>query len=159
MQAVAVLNVKYKKLHPDAKKPFKGSAKALGYDLHCVKDHTFTLDRQDGRYCHVLLPMASYLFHTGIAMELPDEYGVFYKDRSGMGGKRDLHHEAGCIEPDYRGEYRVKIINLSQDVQRIYAGDRIIQFVFIKRVDAEFTEVDELSETERGSDGFGSTGQ
>jgi dUTP pyrophosphatase len=154
-----MINVPHKKLHPDAQPPFKGSAKAIGYDLHCVEDETFTLDRPTGRMCKVLLPMQSHLFHTGIALQLPDEYGVFYKDRSGMGGKRDIHHEAGAIEPDYRGEYLVKLINLSQDVQRIYAGDRIVQFIFIKRVDAEFPEVDELSETERGSDGFGSTGQ
>jgi dUTP pyrophosphatase len=153
-----MIKVPYKKLHPDAQKPFKGSEKALGYDLSCVEDNTFMLDHQNGRMCKVLFPMQSHLFHTGIAMEVPDEYGVFYKDRSGLGGKRDIHHEAGCIDPDYRGEYLVKLINLSPVVQRIYAGDRIVQFVFIRRVDAEFPEVDELSNTKRGVDGFGSTG-
>lgn len=154
-----VIRVPFKKLHPKAQKPFRGSAKSLGYDLYCVEDKTFVLDRPTGKMCRILLPMQSHVFHTGIAIDLPDEYGVIYKDRSGMGAKRDIHHEAGCIDPDYRGEYCVKLINLSQNVQRIYAGDRIIQFVFIKRIDAEFPEVDELSETERGSDGFGSTGQ
>jgi len=152
------LTVPMKKIHPDAQPPLCGSRYALAYDLACVPDDTFLWDGETSKWYRRLMPMESHLFHTGWSFAPPKDFGVIFKDRSGMGGKRGIHHMAGICDADFLGEYLVKLINLSQEAQRIDDGDRIIQMIFIKRSDVKFVECDDLPATERGCCGFGSTG-
>jgi dUTP pyrophosphatase len=94
---------------------------------------------------------------TGLAFEFPPEFGALVEDRSGLALK-GICTLAGVIDPGYRGELRVVLVNLGRDLFRINAGDRIAQLRIIHRVAVEFTEIDSVSATERNGHGFGSTG-
>lgn len=150
--------VQVKLLRDDAQMPTKANPTDMGYDLYCVEDDEFVMDRQYGKMCYELMPGKSHIFHTGLSMAIEDGFGCVLWDRSGMGAKRNIHRLAGVIDNSYRGSWLVSLINLSQSVQRIYAGDRIVQAVFTPCVIANMQEVSELDETARGSGGFGSTG-
>lgn len=94
---------------------------------------------------------------TGLAFEFPPEFGALVEDRSGLALK-GICTLAGVIDPGYRGELKVVLINLGQSYFRINAGDRIAQLRMVERVEAEFTEADSVSSTDRAAGGFGSTG-
>ena len=104
-----------------------------------------------------LAPGEIKALRTGLAIEFPPEFGALVEDRSGMALK-GVCTLAGVIDPGYRGELKVVLINLGKELFRINAGDRIAQLRIIRRVEVEFTEVDAVSSTERGGRGFGSTG-
>lgn len=109
----------------------------------------------------VLKPFERKLIPTGLYIELPDGYEAQIRPRSGLAIKSGITvlNSPGTIDADYRGEIKVILINLSQDDFIIKSGDRICQMVIAKHEKAEFVEVDEISETERGSGGFGHTGK
>ena len=109
----------------------------------------------------VLKPFERKLIPTGLYIELPDGYEAQIRPRSGLAIKSGITvlNSPGTIDADYRGEIKVILINLSQDDFTIKSGDRICQMVIAKHEKAEFVEVDEISETERGSGGFGHTGK
>jgi dUTP pyrophosphatase len=157
------IQVNIKKIHKDAKRPIRGSQNALCYDLYCVKDDDFdeVYDEYNKRHLQylTLLPGKSHIFHTGIIMEFPKNWSCLLWDRSGMGAKRNIHRLAGVIDNDYLGEILVCLINLSQEPQTIYAGDKIIQAHFVENTNVDFVEVNTVNNTERGANGFGSTGQ
>lgn len=94
---------------------------------------------------------------TGIALEFPETHGALVEDRSGL-AVRGVTTLAGVIDPGYRGEIKVVMVNLSAAVVEIKAGDRIAQLRIVRRIEAEFVEVTELGEAARGGRGFGSTG-
>jgi dUTP pyrophosphatase len=94
---------------------------------------------------------------TGIALELPSDYGALVEDRSGLAMK-GLTTLAGVIDPGYRGEIKVVLTNLGSEAWVIAAGDRVAQLRLIRRVEAVFEEVEELVDAPRGVGGFGSTG-
>lgn len=94
---------------------------------------------------------------TGLAFEFPPEFGALVEDRSGLALK-GICTLAGVIDPGYRGELKVVLINLGKDGFRINAGDRIAQLRIIRKVEVEFAEVDSVAATERDAGGFGSTG-
>jgi dUTP pyrophosphatase len=94
---------------------------------------------------------------TGLAFEFPPEFGALVEDRSGLALK-GICTLAGVIDPGYRGELKVVLINLGKELFQIKAGDRIAQLRIVRRVEVEFTEVDSVSSTERNLRGFGSTG-
>ncbi len=98
------------------------------------------------------------LVATGVAMEFPETHGALVEDRSGL-AVRGVTTLAGVIDPGYRGEIKVVMTNLSGDAVEIKAGDRIAQLRIVRRIEAEFEEVSELVEAERGARGFGSTGR
>jgi dUTP pyrophosphatase len=154
--AVERVSVDFVKLHPDAKVPTRGHKTDLCYDMYCVEDEWFK--GVDGYKALTMQPGEHHIFHTGIAMALPDGYGVVFRDRGGMGAKKVIHHTAGCLDEGYRGEYLVPLINLSGIPQIIMAGDRIIQMRLEKRIDVDFNEVDKLDKTDRGEGRFASTG-
>jgi len=106
----------------------------------------------------VLEPGGSHLFRTGISMAIEEGHACYFWDRSGMGAFQEVHRLAGVIDEDYRGEWLVKLINLSGVPRKISPGDKIVQGVFQERIEAEFPVVDTLPETARGAGGFGSTG-
>ena len=145
--------IKFMKLDDRAKMPKRSSDTAAGYDL-------FVLFKNDSEQI-VLQPGATMKMKTGITIEIPDEnvFGAIFA-RSGAATKRGLRPAncVGVIDPDYRGEIIVALHNDSSEEQVIYNGSRIAQLVFVPFVEYNFAEVKELSETNRGDGGFGSTG-
>ena len=98
---------------------------------------------------------------TGLFVELPVGYELQVRPRSGLAAKHGLTvlNSPGTVDADYRGEIRVILVNLSAEPFEVRPGERIAQFVIARHERAEWELVEELSETERGSGGFGSTGK
>jgi dUTP pyrophosphatase len=109
----------------------------------------------------ILKPLERKLIKTGLYLEIPVGYEAQVRPRSGLALKNGVTvlNTPGTIDADYRGEIGVILINLSQENVEIHSGDRIAQLVFARVEQAEWTEVVTLSETERGTGGFGSTGK
>ncbi|MBS3079025.1 dUTP diphosphatase [Candidatus Pacearchaeota archaeon] len=137
--------VKIKKLHADAKIPLVGSEHAAGFDLYSCEDYELQVGE-------------THAVATGIAIEVPVGKVLFIWDRSGMGFK-GIHRFAGVIDSDYRGELKIVLCNHSKNPYKIIKGDRIAQGVIQDYYIPEFEEVEELSSTDRGIGGFGSTGK
>jgi dUTP pyrophosphatase len=122
---------------------------AAGMDLYAALDSELVLN-----------PGERALVPTGIALAIPDGYEAQIRPRSGMA----LHHgitlvnSPGTIDPDYRGEICVILINHGAEPFTIRNGDRLAQIVFARFIRAELQEVSELDETSRNSGGFGHTG-
>lgn len=95
---------------------------------------------------------------TGLALEIPVGFVGNIRDRSGMSAKHALHTLAGIIDSNYRGEIGIVMTNLSQVDYQIKAGDRVAQMLIQKIEIADFEEVGELSDTNRGEKGFNSSG-
>jgi dUTP pyrophosphatase len=98
---------------------------------------------------------------TGLAMEIPEFHAGLIFARSSMGAKRGLApaNKVGVIDPDYRGEFMVALHNHGKVAQEVAPGERVAQLVIVPVVTPGFTECEELSDTVRGSGGFGSTGK
>lgn len=142
--------VKYIKLDPRAITPSYGTPFAAGADLYACMGEDVSIKAGETK-----------LFHTGIAMQIPDGLvGLIYA-RSGIATKRGLApaNKVGVIDSDYRGEIMVSIYNHSSETQTIADGERIAQIVLTPYITAEFTLSDSLNSTDRGSGGFGSTGE
>ncbi|MDW8434331.1 MAG: dUTP diphosphatase [Aquificaceae bacterium] len=108
----------------------------------------------------LLKPLQRALIPTGIAVEIPPGYEAQIRPRSGLAIKHGitLLNTPGTIDADYRGEIKVILINLGEEDFLVRRGDRIAQMVICPVVKVEIEEVQELSLTERGGGGFGSTG-
>ena len=104
---------------------------------------------------------SSAMIPTGLFFEIPQGYEVQVRPRSGLAAKNGVTvlNTPGTIDSDYRGEIKVILINLGNQDFTINSGDRIAQMVIAPVIQASFTITDSLSETERGSGGFGSTGK
>ena len=100
------------------------------------------------------------LIHTGLYIEIPEDYEAQVRPRSGLAIKHGVTvlNSPGTIDADYRGEVCVELVNLSNIPFTVEPGERIAQLVFSKYEKADFIEVEELSETERGTGGIGHTG-
>ena len=109
----------------------------------------------------MLAPFERWLAPTGLSVEIPDGLEIQVRPRSGLALKHGitLLNTPGTIDSDYRGPLGVILVNLSQDSFEIRHGDRIAQLVVAPVVQASFEIADNLSETKRGSGGFGSTGR
>ncbi|MBT4136153.1 dUTP diphosphatase [archaeon] len=138
------MNVKIKKLHPDAKVPLVGSEHAAGFDFYSVEDV-------------ILYPGETKAVSTGIAIQIPEGKACFIWDRSGMGFK-GVHRFAGLIDSDYRGEFKIVLHNSNDYRFEIKKGDRIVQGVIQDYYQPKFEVVDDLENTNRGEGRFGSTG-
>jgi len=141
------VNVNFTQLHPSALKPsyaHRGPFGDLAADVSALE-------------ATELAPGEIKAICTGLAFEFPPEFGALIEDRSGLALK-GICTLAGVIDPGYRGELKVVLINLGKELFRIKAGDRIAQLRIVRRVEVEFTEVDAVSPTERDARGFGSTG-
>lgn len=108
-----------------------------------------------------LTPLERTLVATGLFLEIPEGYEAQIRPRSGLAIKQGITclNTPGTIDADYRGEIKVILINLSNEMQTIYNGDRIAQMVFQKVEQVELVLVDNINETVRGAGGFGSTGK
>lgn len=142
--------IKYTKLNELAKEPTRGSIAAAGYDLYAAIDSDL-----------IIAPHTTVKVGTGLAFELPQNTFAAIFARSGLATKQGLR-PANCVgvcDSDYRGEYIIAIHNDTDKEQTITAGDRIAQMILIPYIPMIFKKVDELTDTERGSGGFGSTGK
>ena len=108
-----------------------------------------------------LKPLERFLFPTGIAISLPKDLEAQIRPRSGLAAKQKISvlNTPGTIDADYRGEIKVILINHSRELFTVENGQRIAQMVICPIVQVQLEEVDVLSETKRGKDGFGSTGK
>ena len=146
--------MKIKKLHPDTVLPTQGSAAAAGYDLYSIDT-----------FC--IVPGETRLVHTGLAIEMPEGFWGGIYARSGLATKKGLRPAncVGVIDSDYRGEIMVALHNDDSSIQQVNAGDRIAQLVFHHQCPILpdkngniWQVVEDLSDTDRGTGGFGSTG-
>ncbi len=105
-------------------------------------------------------PLQRSIIKTGLFIELPVGFEAQVRPRSGLAAKKGITvlNAPGTIDADYRGEIGVILVNLSNEDFIVEKGERIAQLVIAKHERAEWTEVNELSETSRGEGGFGSTG-
>ena len=109
----------------------------------------------------ILLPLERKLIPTGLYIQLPEGYEAQIRPRSGLAFKNGITvlNSPGTIDADYRGEIGVILINLSNESFVIKDGERICQMIIAKYEKAEIIEVDILTDTERGTGGFGHTGK
>lgn len=142
--------IKVKRLRERAVIPTYGSAEAAGADLYACLE---------GRI--IIAPGETAFVPTGIAMEIPTGCAGLVFARSSMGTKRGLApaNKVGVIDSDYRGEFFVALHNHGKLPQEIEHGERIAQLLIVPVYTPGFTEVTDLSDTKRGSGGFGSTGK
>lgn len=146
------MKLKIKKLHPDAILPKYATPGAACFDIHAgvLPDHQVFVAHG-----------APTIISTGLAFEVPENHVMLVFSRSGHGFKSDvrLANCTGIIDSDYRGELKVKLTkdNLGEFLH-IINGDRIAQAMIVPVDRVEFEEGEELSDTERGAGGFGSTG-
>ena len=108
----------------------------------------------------VLPPLGRAMVPTGLYVELPEGYEMQVRPRSGLAAKKGVTvlNSPGTIDPDYRGEIKVILVNLSNEEFDLVPGERIAQLVVARFERVEWDETEALSQTERGSGGFGSTG-
>ena len=108
-----------------------------------------------------LKPLARVLVKTGLFLEIPEGYECQVRPRSGLALKKGITvlNSPGTIDADYRGEVGVILVNLSSEIFTIENGERVAQLVFAEVQQAHWEEADNLTETERGAGGFGSTGE
>lgn len=140
------MEIKIKKLNPEAKLPSYAHPGDVGLDMHSVEDYE-------------LKPGERRIFFCGFALEFPDGYAAIVKDKGSLPKNGGIHTMAGVFDAGYRGEYNVHLINLSQDTYQIKKGDKLAQLVIFPVVIADLKEVDELSDSTRGEGRFGSTGR
>lgn len=109
---------------------------------------------------YMLNPGETVLIETGMFIEVPEGYELSIVPRSGLSYKTGLRipNSPGVLDSDYRGELKVIMQNTGKDIAMIGHGDRIAQGKFVEIAQAEWIQVEQLSETERGEGGFGSTG-
>lgn len=138
------MQIKFKRTHPDAKTPYHGTKSAAGYDLYAVSVEE--------------LPHNVIKYHTGIAVEIPEGYvGLIFPRSSIIKQGLSMSNAVGVIDSDFRNEMSA-VFYKNSDSEVYKPGDRVCQLVIMPIPAIEFIEVDELSETERGANGFGSTG-
>lgn len=142
--------ISVKKLRSGALLPTFGSPEAAGADLYACLDNDVTIE-----------PGETAFIPTGLAMELPVGFvGLIYA-RSGMACKRGLApaNKVGVIDSDYRGEFIVALYNHSAESRTVAHGERIAQLVVTPVLRPIYQEAEDLSYTQRGQGGFGSTGK
>lgn len=143
------VSINIKKLKENATIPTYGTEYAAGADLYACIDSALTINSGETAFVG-----------TGIALEVPDGYAGLIYARSGLSCKRGLApaNKVGVVDSDYRGEITVALHNHSLEPKTIEPNERIAQMVIAPFLKASFNEVDELSDTVRGINGFGSTG-
>ena len=142
--------VRFRRLpsNPDLPLPERATEHAAGYDVRSSEE-TLTLEPGEIR-----------LVSTGLVLELPEGIECQVRPRSGLALKYGitLPNSPGTIDPDYRGELRVIMQNLGSEAVTLERGERIAQLVFARFETPVIEHVDQLSDTDRGAGGFGSTG-
>lgn len=144
-----LMRIRIKKLHPNAHLPeyAHGPLEDAGMDIRCVENV-------------VLEPNVAQCVPTGLALEIPSGYEVQIRPRSGLALKHaiTLPNSPATIDPGYRGELKIILLNLGKQPYEVHAGDRIAQMI-VARYEAVEWEENELAESMRGAGGFGSSGR
>ena len=143
-------SIRVKKLAPNAILPTYGSAGAAAADLYACLEESVTI-----------APGETVFIPTGLSVEIPAGCAGLIYARSSMGAKRGLApaNKVGVIDSDYRGEIKVVLLNHSGTEQTVAPGERIAQMIITPVLTPAYEEVDELTNTDRGTGGFGSTGK
>lgn len=146
--------LKFKRLHPDALLPAYATPGSAGMDI-CFQSGEFENDQV------TLWAGDRSIFPTGLAVEIPEGYELQCRPRSGLAAKAGIMvvNSPGTIDSDYRGEIKVILLNTGGREVNFKNGDRIAQLVLAKTPKLPIFEVEELTDTERGLGGFGSTGR
>lgn len=139
------MQIKIKRLKEEAKLPTYAHPGDVGMDVYAMEEVTIN-------------PGEHHRFYHGFALEVPEGYGVFVKDKSSI-SKAGLHTMGGIFDAGFRGEYNTHLVNLSSEPYTVEVGDKVSQLVVMQIPRAELIEVMELSESARGEGQFGSTGK
>jgi dUTP pyrophosphatase len=143
------MQIRIQRIHPQAILPkyAHGPAEDAGMDLHAVEDVT-------------LEPGVARLVPTGLTLEVPPGFEAQVRPRSGLALKHaiTIPNAPGTIDPGYRGEVRVIMLNLGRDAYTVHAGDRIAQMIVTRYEAVEWLE-GSLADSTRGAGGFGSSGR
>lgn len=140
------MHLRVKKIVPEAKLPTRAKEGDAGLDLYSVES------------C-VIAPMERRAVRTGIAMEIPmGQVGLIW-DKSGLAAKKGLKTMGGVIDAGYRGEIQVVLANLGNETHAVVEGEKVAQLLVQKVELLPVEEVSDLSDSERGDGGFGSTGK
>jgi dUTP pyrophosphatase len=144
------LEVRVKRIRPDAELPRYQTPGAAGMDLHAALDAPVTIE-----------PGARALVGTGLAFAIPSGWEGQVRPRSGLAAKHGVTviNAPGTIDSDFRGEVGVVLVNHGREPFVVRRGERIAQIVFAEYGRASLVEVPELDETARGDGGYGSTGR
>lgn len=139
------MNVKIKRLSPEAILPKYAHPGDVGLDLYSQEEYT-------------VAPGEVHIFYCGFALEFPIGYAAIVKDKSSVGSK-GVVTVGGVFDAGYRGEYNVGLLNLSTTPFPVAKNQKIAQLVIFPVAIADLQEVVELSDSQRGVNGFGSTGK
>ncbi len=139
------MKIKIKKLYPDTKMPSYAHPGDVGLDIYAMEDI-------------VIPPGGHYRFMNGFALEFPSGYAALVKDKSSI-SKAGLQTMGGVFDAGFRGEYNVHLVNLSDKPYIVEKGDKVAQLLIMPVEIVELEEVDELSDSSRGTGQFGSTGR
>jgi dUTP pyrophosphatase len=145
---VATATLEVSLLHPAAQPPARSRPGDAGYDLRCVEPFT-------------LAPGERATVPTGLAIAVPEGAAALIVPRSGLAARHGLAvvNGPGLIDPNYRGEVKVVLVNLGEETYHAEAGDRMAQLLLVPCLAPEVQVVPALPETERGAAGFGSSGR
>lgn len=135
----------FKRLDQRAILPTRGSAQAAGLDIHSVADLT-------------IQPKQRVLVPTGLAVAIPQGYYGRIAPRSGLATRKGLDVLAGVIDCDYRGELQCLLYNVGDETIKLPAQSKICQLIIEKIITPDAVWADQISDTDRGGGGFGSTG-
>ena len=144
---MSVINIKIKRLNENAILPEKQHDSDAGYDLHSIEEI-------------ILKPNQIYKVKTGIAIQIPNNYGGLVLPRSGLSSKYgiSLINTPGLIDPGYRGELLIPLINHSSNEYTINKNERVAQLILIQIPEVKIEVTSDLDASDRDSKGFGSTG-
>lgn len=142
------MNLKYKRLHPDAIAPRYATAGAACFDIAALHHAR-------------VAPINPEIISTGLSFEVPPGHVMLVFSRSGHGFKHGIRlaNCVGVIDSDYRGELMVKLTSDDGQLMQVFAGDRIAQAMIVPLPSVTLVEAEELGKTERGTGGLGSTGR
>lgn len=149
-----ILNVQ--RLREDAILPTRKYSTDAGLDLYAIEDIEIDASKVSSNFIGVNI--GKTIVHTGIAVEIKPGYSGKIVGRSGLAFDKDILCSEGTIDI-YRGELKVKLYNMTGRPYQIRKGDRIAQLVISKCELPKVNEVDKLSDSDRGEDGFGSSGR
>jgi dUTP pyrophosphatase len=140
------MKLKIKRLNDSARLPTYAHPGDVGMDLYSMEDYE-------------LKPGERRVFPVGFALEFPNGYAAIVKDKSSLPKNGGIHTMGGVFDAGYRGEYNVQLINLGDKPYKISKGDKIAQLVIFPVAICDLEEVQELSDSNRGTGRFGSTGK
>ena len=158
--------LKVKVLRENAKMPKRGSNLASGFDVRAyscynpVEKKDIKLESIDGQYGWTIKPNETLIFKTGLVMACGEDEEIQVRPRSGISCKTKLRvaNAPGTIDADYRGEIGIIIDNIGTTEAFVPYEERIAQIVVCPVIRPEIVEVEELDDTDRGANGYGSTG-